>query len=126
MSADDFIDAAIEHGQRDGLAALDADERFVFLIAEAESCCDIDGLDALLDRYPPDDLADCGTAFAEVGAVDIAAALGAVISVLPSRDEWTLRTADTLIKARVGYDCDALRTAVSRRLRSRSARPRVP
>jgi hypothetical protein len=120
MTADDFIDAAIEHGQAAGLAALGADERFVFLIAEAESCCDIDGLDALLDRYAADDLADCVAAFAEVGATDIAAALGQVVSKLPNRDQWSLGVADTLIKARAGYDYAALRAAVHRRLARRS------
>jgi hypothetical protein len=119
MTADDFIDAAIERGQADGLATLSADERFVFLIADAEACCDIDGLDALLDRYSPDDLADCAAAFAEVGAADIAAALGQIISTLPNRNQWALGTAECLIKARAGYDCATLRAAVCRRLKKR-------
>jgi hypothetical protein len=121
MTADKFIEATIERGQAEGLAALDADERFVFLIADAEACCDIDGLDALLDRRTAEELADCAAAFAEVGAADIAAALGQVVAALPQRDAWSLRVAEDLIQSRAGYGNDALRSAVTKRLRRASA-----
>ena len=75
----------------------------------------------LLERYTPDDLADCAAAFAEVGATDIASALGQVASALPNRNQWAMGTAECLIKARAGYDCAALRSAVNRRLKRRTS-----
>ena len=75
---DAFISAAIETGARDGVEALDADQRLVFLISEAEVLCDKDGIDTFLDHYRPRWLADTAAAFAAVGATEIAAALGAI------------------------------------------------
>ena len=122
-TADDFINAAIEKGQSGGLSRLDRDERFVYLISEAEVACDMDGVDTLLDRYTSAELAECASAFAEVGASAIAAALMEVVSALPAREEGPLGKADALIKDRVGYDYDAIREAVARRLTTRSSGP---
>jgi hypothetical protein len=119
MTPDEFITAAIERGQVSGAASLDADERLVFLISEAEVCCDMDGIDSLLDKYVSADLVDCVAAFFEVGASDIAKALGRIVEGLPARPEPALGVVDALIKDRVGYDYGAIRTAIARRLAAR-------
>ena len=119
MTADELINAAIEKGQPGGLSGLDPDERFVYLISEAEVACDMDGIETLLDRYTAAELAECASAFAEVGASAIAAALGEVVAALPARDEDRLGKADSLIKDRAGYAYDAIRGAVGRRLTTR-------
>jgi hypothetical protein len=116
VTPDEFINAAIDKGQVSGLASLSPDERLVWLISEAEVCCDIDGIDTLLDRYSSAELAECVSAFAEIGATDIAEALRAVVSILPEREETALSKADTLIKDRIGYDYEAIRAAIDRRL----------
>jgi hypothetical protein len=116
VTADDFINAAIDKGQSGGLASLGPDERLVFLVSEAEIYCDMEGIDSLLDRYSPRDLEECVSAFAEIGAAEVADALRAVVSVLPEREESALSRADTLIKNRAGYDYDAIRAAIGRRL----------
>lgn len=123
MTADEFINAAIDKGQSRGLASLNPDERLVYLISEAEVSCDMDGIDTLLDTYPVADLAECASAFAEIGASEIAAALGRVVSELPSRDEAALSKADSLIKDRVGYDYDTMREAVGHRLTRQCSGP---
>ena len=119
MNADEFINAAIDKGQSIGLASLDADERSVFLISEAEVSCDMNGIDTLLNSYARADIAECARAFAEIGACEIAAALEQVASALPAREEAALSRVDTLIKDRVGYDYDAIRRAIDRRLTDR-------
>lgn len=126
MTADEFINTAIGKGQSGGLPSLDRDERFVFLISEAEAACDINGIDTLLDSYPSAELAECASAFAEVGASAIAAALVDIVSALPAREEDLLSKADSLIKDRVGYDYDAIRDAVGRRLTTRCSGPAGP
>jgi hypothetical protein len=116
VTADEFINAAIDKGQSGGLASLGPDERVVYLVSEAEVYCDMEGIDSLLDRYSSADLEACVSAFAEIGATEIAEVLGAVVSVLPEREESALSRADRLIKDRVGYDYEAIRAAVGRRL----------
>ncbi len=46
MNPEAFINAAIAAGERDGVAALDPDQRLVYLIAEAECLADMEGIDA--------------------------------------------------------------------------------
>lgn len=116
MTADEFINAAIDKGQTAGLASLGPDERLVFLVSEAEVYCEVEGIDSLLDRYSSTDLQECVSAFAEIGATEIADALRSVISGLPTRDESALSKADSLIKDRTGYDYEAIQAAVGRRL----------
>jgi hypothetical protein len=116
VTADEFINAAIDKGQSGGPASLHPDERLVYLISDAEVSCDINGIDTLLDSYSPTDLDECASAYAEIGASDIAAALREIVSALPAREEASLSKADSLIKDRVGYNYDAIRAAVDRRL----------
>ena len=106
---DAFIAAAIRRGHGDGLPSLTPAERAVFLIAEAEADCDMEGIDALFDRYGTADLLDCAGAFSAVGATAIGTALGKAVRRLPDRPEKLLDEADELIKAREGYDYESLR-----------------
>ena len=116
MTADEFINAAIEKGQSNGLASLGLDQRLVYLVSEAEAYCDMEGIDSLLDRYSSGELQECVSSFEEIGATEIAEALRAVVSALPERAEAALSKADALIKDRTGYDYQAIRAAISRRL----------
>lgn len=116
MAADDFITMAIARGQSAGPGQLSADERFVFLLSEVEVHCDMDGIDSLLDEHSVAELAECAAAFADVGAVEIATTLRRILEALPDREEALLSRADTLIRDRAGYDSDAIRMAIGRRL----------
>src|SRR5437016_3121985 len=98
VTADEFINASIDKGQSGGLTSLGPDERLVYLVSEAEVYCDMEGIDSLLDRYSSAELAECVSAFAEIGATEVADALRAVVSVLPEREESALSRADALIK----------------------------
>jgi hypothetical protein len=115
-SIDDFINAAIDKGQSVGLTDLNSVERLVYFISEAEASCDIDGIDSLLDEYSAAEIAEGAAAFREIGAIEIADALQIIVAALPDRDETAMSSADTLIKERTGYDYDAIRAAVARRL----------
>jgi hypothetical protein len=119
MTADEFINAAIIRGQSAGFAQLDADQRLVFLISEAEVDCDMNGIDTLLDRYSDKEIWEMAAGFAEIGALDIAESLRQIARELPMREETSLRRADTLIKDRAGYDYEAILTAVQHRQSSR-------
>ena len=53
MDPYEFINTAIETGSRNGIGALDADQRFVYIVSEAEVYCDMEGISGFLDRYFP-------------------------------------------------------------------------
>ncbi len=112
-AADAFIAAAVRRGRAEGPAALSAVERTLFLIAAAEADCDMEGVDALLDRFRPPAVRAMADAFTAVGAVAIGRALTAVAARLPARPEKLLDAADELIKARDGYDDQSLREYVA-------------
>jgi hypothetical protein len=114
-----FIDTAIEVGSRDGIAALDADQRLVYLISEAEVLCDIDGIDNFLDLYFPQWKEETAAAFAEVGAAEIAIGLRA-ITAETMRDDPLLDRVNGLITGRAGYDYETIRKVVGERLAKRS------
>jgi hypothetical protein len=121
---DAFINTAIEQGSRGrlegpGVGALDADQRLVFLISEAEVLCDMEGIDSFLDRYFPQWMEETAAAFAEVGAAEIAVTLRA-IDADTIRDDPLLDRANDLITSRTGYDYEAICQAVERRIAKRS------
>ena len=120
VNADAFIASAIKLGERDGVAALDADQRLVYLISEAEVHCDMNGIDAFLDRYCPLWMAEAGDAFAAIGATEIAAALKKITPDTPYEDPLLHRLND-LITKRSGYDYEAISNEIERRLARRSA-----
>jgi hypothetical protein len=114
MTPEEFINEAIATGQRHGMAALDADQRFVYLIAEAECLCDMEGIDSFLDRYAPSWLAETAAAFEAVGAAEIATELRAVPLDVAVGDR-RLDRLNELITERAGYDYEAIRRAVAER-----------
>ena len=114
-----FVDTAIEVGSRDGIGALDADQRLVYLISEAEVLCDINGIDNFLDLYFPQWKEETAAAFAEVGAAEIAIGLRA-ITAETLRDDPLLDRVNDLIRGRAGYDYETIRKVVGERLAKRS------
>jgi hypothetical protein len=117
--ADSFIGTAIEVGSRDGIGALDADQRLVFLISEAEVLCDMEGIDAFLDRYFPQWMEETAAAFAELAAAEIAVGLRG-IAADKVRNDSVLGRVNELIASRAGYDYETIRKAVEQRLAKRS------
>jgi hypothetical protein len=117
MSPDAFIERAIDAGSRDGVAAISADQRFVFLISEAEVLCDMEGIDTFLNQYGRDWLPESADAFEAVGATEIAAGLRSIGADTP-RDDPILDRVNHLIGRRAGYDYEAIRREVESRLAS--------
>ena len=114
--ADRFIDRAIDDGVKKGLAALDDLARLVFVIAEAEGCCDKDGVDSFIDRYGAAGLSHLAAAYLAIGAELLAASCRAVLKSMPTPDEDALDRLNHLVTERAGYDYDSLRAAVAREL----------
>jgi hypothetical protein len=121
MSPDSFITLAIEAGARDGVASLDADQRLVFLVSEAEILCDMEGIDSFIDRNGPEWLAECAIAFETTGASEIALGLRQ-IGPDTATDDPILERLNTMITGRVGSNDEAIRRAVELRLKSDPAR----
>jgi hypothetical protein len=119
IDADAFITTAISLGERNGIAALDPDQRLVFLISEAEVDCDMNGIDTFLHSYFPLWMAETADAFAAVGATEIATSLKAITSDTQHEDP-ALDRANELITERSGYDYEAIRKEIERRLAKRS------
>ena len=118
MTSDDFINGAIDLGQSNGVASLDPDQRMVFLIAEAEADCDINGIDTFLSRYGPDWISETAAAFDAVGATEIAAEMRvAPLHALFTGDK-RLDRLNELITARAGYNYEAIQRVVEERRRT--------
>jgi len=73
MDADEFISTAIETGSHNGIGALHADQRLVYLVSEAEVYCDMEGIPSFLDNYFPEWMEETAAAFDEIGGAEIAA-----------------------------------------------------
>ena len=118
MDIDLFIEEAIAAGNRDGVESLTPPQRLVFLISEAESDCDMNGIDSFLDRRAPLWLTATAEAFDAIGATEI----GAEFRIAPIGAEVgdpRLDRLNELIVARSGYDYDAIARAVAKRLESK-------
>jgi hypothetical protein len=107
MPADEIIDSALKRGAKEGLAALSAVERKVWLISEAEVRCDIDGIDSFLDHYAAV-LPEAAEAFDGIGATQIAQSLRSIHAALPQCPDDLLDRANRLITSQSGYDYDAI------------------
>ena len=115
MTTDEFIEAAIEAGGREGVESLEPAGRLAFLISEAEVLCDMEGIDSFLDRYAPSWLPETASAFEAVGASEIASHFR-TIAIYPPADENVLSMLNDLIRGRIGYDYESIRMAVESRL----------
>ena len=107
MDYDCFINEAIARGSRDGVASLNADQRLVFLVSEAEVNCDMNGIDTFIDRYAPDWIAETASAFERIGANAIATEFQKFMSNTIDPDAIQERL-NTLIADRTGYDYDSI------------------
>jgi hypothetical protein len=112
MSSADTIHSILKRGAKGGLDALSSVERKVWLISEAEVLCDMEGIDTFLDRYDKV-LPETATAFADVGATEIAESLRAIHAELPSRRDDLLDRANALLTARAGYDYESVARLVT-------------
>ena len=117
MDSDSFIIDAIDRGQRDGVASLDPIQQVVFLIAEAEADCDMNGIDTFLNRYAPVWTSAAAAAFEAVGATEIAAEMHVAPLTALFTGDPRLNRLHELISGRVGYDYEALRRVVEVRLK---------
>jgi hypothetical protein len=114
MTADEFISEAIAAGEFGDLSALDADQRLVYLISEAECFCDLEGIDSFIARYAPTWIAETAAAFEAVGAADIAAEFRTV-PLDADVGDFRLNRLNDLITRRAGYDYEAIRRVVEAR-----------
>lgn len=118
--ADRLIEAAIDRGSRDGVAALGPAERIVYLVSEAEVYCDMEGIESFLEIYHPEWTAACADAFEAVGATEIAAGFRRLAS--GAEDDGVTERLNDLITSRSGYRYEAIRDAVVSRI-SEAAQP---
>ena len=109
MTPDEFINDSIERGALDGLADLNRDRSWIFLISEAEAYCDMEGIDSFIDKYGAAGVLQCAEAFRIIGASDIADGLISVSGSLPDVSEILLSDVNSLITERAGYDYEAIR-----------------
>jgi hypothetical protein len=115
MNSDDFINDAIDRGHRNDMVSLDADQRMVFLIAEAEADCDMNGIDSFLSRYAPDWTSETAAAFDAVGAVEIAKEMRIAPTDALFTGDGRLERLNELITGRIGYSYESIRQALERR-----------
>jgi hypothetical protein len=116
VTTEDFIQNALDTGQRNGVAGLSALQRAIFIVSELEVLCDMEGIDAFLDRYQASELRGAADLLLAAGAVSIANGLVEIAEAMPNPHEATLNHVNDLVTARAGYDHDALARAVAQRL----------
>ena len=114
MDADAYIRDAIARGQARGIGSLDALQRLVWMISEAEACCDDEGIEALIGRHGVGSLPDFAQAFHTIGASEIAQALAQIPIRKGEYRRVSLDLANSLIRGRVGYSHASIRQAVAR------------
>jgi hypothetical protein len=117
MTAETYIEEAIAAGGHHGIAALNAGQRLIYLISEAECLCDMEGVDSFLERYAPAWIAETAAAFEAVGASDIAAELRSAPLDAPVGDPRLDRLND-LITRRAGYSYESMRRVVAERMQA--------
>jgi hypothetical protein len=116
MTAGEFIVESIDAGQRNGVAALDERRRWIYLIAEAECLCEMEGIDSFFETYAPAWIRETADAFEAVGASEIAAEFRLALVDAPTGDPRMNRL-NELIRRRAGYDYDAIRRVLEARIR---------
>lgn len=94
--------------------ALDPIEATVFAISEAEVYCDMEGIDALLDRYGTENMDLFAKAFSAIGVSDIAAAFHAIATSAAPVARELLSQANALIAERKGYSFASVESFVER------------
>lgn len=114
MGLDEFIEAAISEGNRNGVGALSFEKRAVFLISEAEILCDMEGIDTFLHHYAPAWIKETVTAFNRIGATDIAQGFEEIGSV-EAPCEQLLDRVNKLVTGRVGYEYSAFENLLNQR-----------
>lgn len=108
MSPDQIIELALARGTKEGLPSLSPVERQIWLISEAEVYCDMEGIDSFLSRYPGPLQVEAATAFQNIGASEIGAALLAIHSASPEMPDQLLNHANDLICIRANYNYNSI------------------
>ena len=111
---DAFITEAIARGSAEGLAALSGPARMVFLIAEAEVICDMEGIDSFVDRYGGSGVAELASAYSAIGADGIASVLREIAISMPELPDVLLSNANDQITSRQGYAYEHIVRAVQK------------
>jgi hypothetical protein len=119
MTTDDFITDAINRGQTEGIESLDAIQRIVFLISEAEVDCDMNGIDTFLNRYSPKWIPETAAAFEAIGATEIAMEMQNAHLDNFCTSDVKLNRLNEMITARIGYDYEAIRRPIEERRQSK-------
>jgi hypothetical protein len=112
MTTEEFIEDAIDRGRRNGLSSLNARQRTVFMIAEADAYSAMEGVDSFIDRIETGDYVGASEAFNAVGAVEIARCLRQIEDSLPIRDEDLLNHTNHLITEHIGFTYEAIKRYV--------------
>ena len=116
MNAESIINQAIARGEEEGMMALAPVEQVVFAVAEAEVYCDMEGVDALLEKYGGDSVTMFAHAFAAIGANEIAAGFAALGGAPPSAREELLSRLNGLITKRHEYTYESIQGFVEQRM----------
>jgi hypothetical protein len=114
MTPATFINQTIVAGERGGITTLALNQRLVWLISEAEIMTDMDGVESFLSRYA-DWLNETAIAFEDIGAVEIASELQAIITS-GMMSEAQLNHLNGLINNRFGYNDDTIQQMIAKRL----------
>ena len=113
MSPEEFVEAAIAHGERVGLDGLSGLERAVFLISEVEVACAKDGIDAFVVRRGAAGLREASAAFRSVGALELADVLLEVAARGGDPEDPALERANALVNGHVGWDAATIEAMVA-------------
>jgi hypothetical protein len=84
-------------------------ETLIFIVSEAEVCCDKDGVDSIVRPHRVPGLEQLAHAYRTIGADVLASACGAVLSAMPSPSDALLDRLNNMVCERLGYDYDSLR-----------------
>ena len=113
MDVDQFIKQAIDRGDARGPWELSIAERLVYLISEAEIRCDMTGFESFTELYGERGVKALADAYRDVGAIELAGVLEALLPLFPEPAEELLLPAYELICSRAGYSYESIAAVLS-------------
>ena len=108
MNPEKYINDALKRGNYLPLDHLGPKEKIIFLISEAELCCDMDGIDSLFEKYNESFYEDFRKSFSSIGASQIGQLFDDLKSANHEARETILEELNNLITSRHGYSHESI------------------
>jgi len=116
MKIDKYIEEAVTVGDKNGIESLSELQKNIYIIAEAEISCDMDGIDSFIEKYNKKGVLEASVAYSLIGAIDIAKGLKEIAKALPNPSETVLERTNSFITERYNYSYESIKNYVAKNI----------